>query len=70
VRPPPSGSAIGPCRTPQPGRLRAAPADGVASEETASAIRRFELDNGLPITGKPGEKVAARLVSIGAMAAN
>ena len=45
-------------------------ADGAASEETASAIRRFELDNGLPITGKPSERVTARLVSIGAMDAN
>ena len=46
------------------------PADGVPSEETAGAIRRFELDNGLPITGKPGDRVTARLVSIGAMQAN
>jgi peptidoglycan hydrolase-like protein with peptidoglycan-binding domain len=46
------------------------PIDGIASEETASAIRRFELDNGLPLTGKPGDRVAARLVAIGAMAAN
>jgi peptidoglycan hydrolase-like protein with peptidoglycan-binding domain len=44
--------------------------DGIPNEETASAIRRFELDNGLPITGKPGDRVAARLVSIGAMQAN
>lgn len=45
-------------------------AGGIPNEETASAIRRFELDNGLPITGKPGDRVAARLVSIGAMQAN
>ena len=45
-------------------------ADGMASEQTTSAIRRFELDNGLPITGKPSERVTARLVSIGAMDAN
>jgi len=46
------------------------PTDGIPSEETASAIRRFELDNGLPITGKPGDRVTTRLVSIGAMQAN
>jgi peptidoglycan hydrolase-like protein with peptidoglycan-binding domain len=46
------------------------PTDGIASEETASAIRRFELDNGLPLTGKPGDRLAARLVSIGAMPVN
>jgi peptidoglycan hydrolase-like protein with peptidoglycan-binding domain len=46
------------------------PADGIPSEQTASAIRRFELDNGLPLTGKPGDRVTARLVSIGAMQAN
>jgi peptidoglycan hydrolase-like protein with peptidoglycan-binding domain len=45
-------------------------ADGIANEQTAGAIRRFELDNGLPITGKPSERVSARLVSIGAMDAN
>jgi peptidoglycan hydrolase-like protein with peptidoglycan-binding domain len=46
------------------------PTDGIANEETASAIRRFELDNGLPITGKPSDRVTTRLVSIGAMQAN
>jgi peptidoglycan hydrolase-like protein with peptidoglycan-binding domain len=46
------------------------PTDGIANDETASAIRRFELDNGLAITGRPSDRVAARLVSIGAMQAN
>ena len=33
------------------------------------AIRRFELDNGLPLTGRPEDRVVNRLVSIGAMEA-
>jgi peptidoglycan hydrolase-like protein with peptidoglycan-binding domain len=45
-------------------------ADGQASAATADAIRRFELDNGLPVTGEPGDKVLARLVAIGAIKAN
>ncbi|MEP2120139.1 peptidoglycan-binding domain-containing protein [Bauldia litoralis] len=41
--------------------------DGLPSDEVANAVRRFELDNGLPITGEPDEQVVERLVSIGAM---
>ena len=43
--------------------------DGHDDEATSNAIRRFELDNGLPITGKPGDRVVARLKAIGAMGA-
>ena len=45
------------------------PENGVAGEGTVAAIRRFELDNGLPITGAAGDTVIERLVAIGAMAA-
>lgn len=41
--------------------------DGMVNEETIDAIRRFELDNGLPITGKPSDALIARLVAIGAV---
>lgn len=41
--------------------------DGRASEKTENAIRRFELDNGLPITGAPEDAVIERLVGIGAI---
>jgi peptidoglycan hydrolase-like protein with peptidoglycan-binding domain len=41
--------------------------DGDASEATADAIRRFELDNGLPITGTPSDALVGRLVAIGAV---
>jgi peptidoglycan hydrolase-like protein with peptidoglycan-binding domain len=43
--------------------------DGVADEATIGAIRRFELDNGLPITGAAGDTLINRLVAIGAMEA-
>ncbi len=43
--------------------------NGVIDRDTADAIRRFELDNGMPITGRPEERVVDRLVSIGAMEA-
>ena len=43
------------------------PEDGVAGETTTAAIRRFELDHGLPITGAAGDTVIDRLVAIGAM---
>ncbi|MEJ8473923.1 peptidoglycan-binding domain-containing protein [Roseibium algae] len=36
-------------------------ADGVLGENTSAAIRRFELDRGLPITGDLGPKVIERL---------
>ncbi len=43
--------------------------DGRAGEGIDDAIRRFELDNGLPITGTPDDQVVDRLVAIGAMEA-
>jgi peptidoglycan hydrolase-like protein with peptidoglycan-binding domain len=43
--------------------------DGVATKETTDAIRRFELDNGLPLTGDIGDRLIRRLVAIGAMEA-
>ena len=43
--------------------------DGRGGGKTANAIRRFELDNGLPMTGAAGDAVVAKLVLIGAMSA-
>ena len=43
--------------------------DGQPSQATGDAIRRFQLDNGLPVTGELNDKVIERLVSIGAMKA-
>ncbi|HZP20063.1 MAG TPA: peptidoglycan-binding domain-containing protein [Bauldia sp.] len=43
---------------------------GSENEETANAIRRFELDNGLPISGTANDRVLGRLRTIGAMASN
>lgn len=43
--------------------------NGAADEPTVSAIRRFELDNGLPITGAIGDSLIERLVAIGALPA-
>ena len=42
--------------------------DGLMGSETSKAIRRFELDRGLPITGKIGERVIDELVAIGGLA--
>jgi hypothetical protein len=36
-------------------------------DATTNALRRFQLDNGLPVTGELGDKVTQRLVAIGAM---
>ncbi len=44
-------------------------ADGQISQPTTDGIRRFQLDNGLPVTGELSDKVVARLVTIGAMKA-
>jgi peptidoglycan hydrolase-like protein with peptidoglycan-binding domain len=41
--------------------------DGRGGGKTANAIRRFELDNGLPMTGAAGDAVIAKLVLIGAL---
>ncbi|MCX5497618.1 peptidoglycan-binding protein [Kaistia dalseonensis] len=43
------------------------PVDGRGGGKTATAIRRFELDNGLPISGQATDTVVAKLVMIGAM---
>jgi peptidoglycan hydrolase-like protein with peptidoglycan-binding domain len=45
------------------------PVDGKPGKETSDAIRRFELDYGLPVTGQPSEAVTKRLVAVGALAA-
>ena len=45
------------------------PEDGEADEATTDAIRRFELDNGLAVTGTPDDHVIERLVAIGALQA-
>jgi peptidoglycan hydrolase-like protein with peptidoglycan-binding domain len=44
--------------------------DGQPGDETASAIRRFALDNGLPLDDTPSDRLIARLVKIGAMPAD
>jgi len=41
--------------------------DGLTSPETADAIRRFELDNGLPISGEASETLIAHMIAIGAI---
>ena len=46
------------------------PIDGTASPATTDAIRRFELDNGLPVTGQASDRLLARLTAIGAVKAN
>ncbi len=43
--------------------------DGQPNQPTSDAIRRFQLDNGLPVTGDLTESVVQRLVRIGAMKA-
>lgn len=45
------------------------PENGEAGDATTDAIRRFELDNGLPVTGAPEDHVVERLVAIGALTA-
>lgn len=43
------------------------PTEGVDDGETRDAIRRFELDNGMPITGTASDALISRLISIGAV---
>jgi peptidoglycan hydrolase-like protein with peptidoglycan-binding domain len=43
--------------------------DGQPNQQTGDAIRRFQLDNGQPVTGELNDKVIERLVGIGAMKA-
>jgi peptidoglycan hydrolase-like protein with peptidoglycan-binding domain len=45
------------------------PVDGATGAETTDAIRRFELDNGLPVTGEPSDRLIGRFISIGAVKA-
>jgi peptidoglycan hydrolase-like protein with peptidoglycan-binding domain len=45
------------------------PVDGTEGDETIDAIRRFELDNGLPVSGEASEDLLARLIAIGAIKA-
>lgn len=46
------------------------PVDGTANKATLDAIHGFELDNGLPLSGEPGEALIQRLVAIGAIKPN
>ena len=39
-------------------------ADGVMGANTTAAIKRFELDRGLPLTGEPGSKTIENLERI------
>ncbi len=41
--------------------------DGKGGGATADAIRRFELDNGLPLSGEANDALMAKLVLIGAL---
>lgn len=41
--------------------------DGVAGEATKAAIRAFEKNYNLPVTGKPSERIVKKLKSIGAI---
>jgi peptidoglycan hydrolase-like protein with peptidoglycan-binding domain len=45
------------------------PVDGRNGSETSDAIRRFELDYGLQVTGVPSEALTRRLIAIGALPA-
>jgi hypothetical protein len=42
--------------------------DGIAGQQTADAIRRFQLDQGLAVTGEIDDRLITRLISVGAMA--
>jgi peptidoglycan hydrolase-like protein with peptidoglycan-binding domain len=43
------------------------PNDGMLSDATVNAIRRFELDNGMAITGRISDPLIDKLIAIGAM---
>jgi peptidoglycan hydrolase-like protein with peptidoglycan-binding domain len=43
--------------------------DGQPSQETADAVRRFELDNGLPIGGEATDALIGHMIAIGAIKA-
>lgn len=42
-------------------------ADGILDAATADAIRRFQLDNGLDLTGEPDSRFVQKMVDIGAL---
>jgi len=42
--------------------------DGIAGRETTDAIRRFQLDQGMEVTGRIDDRLISRLISVGAMA--
>jgi len=42
--------------------------DGIAGQQTTDAIRRFQLDQGLAVTGEIDDRLITRLISVGAMA--
>jgi peptidoglycan hydrolase-like protein with peptidoglycan-binding domain len=44
--------------------------DGKAGGQTASAIRRFRLDHGLPVNGDIDDRLVATLAGIGGLSAN
>lgn len=46
------------------------PVDGTANKATTDAIRGFELDNGLPVSGEPSPALSSRLTAIGAIKSN
>jgi peptidoglycan hydrolase-like protein with peptidoglycan-binding domain len=46
------------------------PVTGKMSAETADSIRRFQLDNGMTITGEAGPDIVRKLVAIGAITQN
>jgi peptidoglycan hydrolase-like protein with peptidoglycan-binding domain len=46
------------------------PVDGAANKATLDAIRGFELDNGLSVSGEPSDALIQRLVAIGAIKLN
>ncbi|MEP3280159.1 MAG: peptidoglycan-binding domain-containing protein [Stappiaceae bacterium] len=41
--------------------------DGVMGSQTSSAIQRFELDRGMPITGEPSDRLIKKLKSVGGL---
>jgi len=41
--------------------------DGTATADTVDAIRRFELDHGMPVTGTASDALITRLIAIGAV---
>lgn len=41
--------------------------DGLMGAATARAIRRFEVNRGLPVTGEVGDRVVAELIAIGGL---